>query len=116
LFIAASGSDVESQVAFKHGLLDNNGIYASFTVGPEVRYETMPFGFRNHLIFGAINFRRDHMKEAIAMLCRLPVDQLVRELPLADLAADPVAFYDEVFRSPARALKSTCVWDPERIE
>ncbi len=68
VFIAASGAEVEAEIAFKHDLLDNNGIYASFTVGTTVRYDTMPFGFKNHLIFGAINFRRQHMEEAIAIL------------------------------------------------
>ena len=116
LFIAASGSDVESEVAFRHGLLDNNGIYASFTVGPAVRYETMPFGFRNHLIYGAINFRRQHMEEAIALLPRLPLDELVREVPLADLQADPVKLYDDIYRSPTRSMKTTCVWDAGRIQ
>jgi threonine dehydrogenase-like Zn-dependent dehydrogenase len=116
LFIAASGSDIESQVAFKHGLLDNNGIYASFTVGPAVRYETMPFGFRNHLIYGAINFCRQHMEEAIALLPRLPLDELVGEVPLADLQADPVKLYDDIYRSQTRPMKTTCVWDAGRIQ
>jgi hypothetical protein len=116
VFIGTSGDAVEADVAFQHGLLDNNGIYASFTVGTMVRYDTMPFGFKNHLIFGAINFRRQHMEEAIAMLCRLPVDELVREYPLGNLEADPSAFYNEIYRSPTRALKSTCVWDAGRIE
>jgi len=116
VFVAASGNAIEAEIAFEHGLLDHNGIYASFTVGPVVRYDTMPFGFKNHLIFGAINFRRDHMEDAIRMLCELPVDELVREYPLSDLETDPVAFYDEVFRSKQRALKSTCVWDAGRIE
>ena len=116
LFIAASGSDVESDVAFKHGLLDNNGIYASFTVGPAVRYETMPFGFRNHVIFGAVNFRRRHMEEAIALLPRLPLDELVGEVALADLQADPVKLYDDIYRSQTRPMKTTCVWDAGRIQ
>jgi hypothetical protein len=116
VFLGTSGNAVEAEIAFGHGVLDNNGIYASFSLGPVVSYETMPFGFRNQLIFGAINFRRDHMEEAIRLLCRLPLDELVREHPLSDLAADPAAFYQTIYRSKDRAFKSVCVWAEERIE
>jgi threonine dehydrogenase-like Zn-dependent dehydrogenase len=114
--LGTSGSEAEAQIAFAHGVLDNNGIYASFSLGPVVRYDSMPFGFRNQLIYGAINFRRDHMEDAIRLLAGLPVDRLVREHPLEALAQDPVGFYHEVYRSPGRAVKSVCVWDEERIE
>ncbi len=115
VFLGTSGNAIEAEVAFGHGLLDNNGIYASFSLGPVVSYDTMPFGFRNHLIFGAINFRRDHMEEAIRLLCRVPLDELVREEPLAALSADPVEFYHAVYRGEGRAFKTVCVWDLERI-
>ena len=116
VFLGTSGNAVEGEIAFGHGVLDNNGIYASFSLGPVVSYDTMPFGFRNQLIFGAINFRRDHMEEAIRLLCRMPLDELVREHPLSDLAADPAAFYQTIYRSKDRAFKSVCVWAEERIE
>jgi threonine dehydrogenase-like Zn-dependent dehydrogenase len=116
VFIGASATAGEAEVAFGHGVLDNNGIYASFSLGPTVGYDSMPFGFRNQLIFGAINFRRDHMEEAIRLLCRLPLDRLCREHPLAALAGDPVACYEEIYRSPGRAFKSVVVWDQERIQ
>jgi hypothetical protein len=67
IFIGASATAGEAEVAFGHGVLDNNGLYASFSLGPTIRYDSMPFGFRNQLIFGAINFRRDHMEEAIRL-------------------------------------------------
>lgn len=115
IFIGASGNAAEAEVAFGCGLLDNNGIYAGFSLGPTVSFDTMPFGFANHLIFGAINFRRDHMEAAIDLLCRLPVDELVQEAPLNDLVADPTAFYRQVYRAPDRPLKTMCVWDEGRI-
>jgi threonine dehydrogenase-like Zn-dependent dehydrogenase len=115
VFLGASATAKEAEVAFGHGVLDNNGIYASFSLGPTIAYDTMPFGFRNHLIFGAINFRRDHMEAAIELLGRLPLDELVREYPLDSLSGDPVAFYEEVYRSPGRAFKSACVWAQELI-
>lgn len=116
IFIGSSGNAVEAEIAFGHGLLDNNGIYASFSLGPTVSYNTMPFGFRNHLIYGAINFRRDHMEDAIELLCRLPVDELAEETALSDLAADPMACYEQVYRAPDRPLKTMCVWDEDRIQ
>jgi hypothetical protein len=114
-FLATSGNAIESTVAFQQGLLDNNGIYASFSLGPIVNFDSMPFGFRNQLIYGAINFRRDHMEAAIDLLCRLPADELVREYPLSDLADDPSGFYDTVFRGAGRAVKSAVVWNEELI-
>ena len=116
VFIGASGNSVEAEVAFDCGLLDNNGIYASFSLGPEIRYDSMPFGFNNHLIFGAINFRRDHMEAAIDLLCRLPVDELVGERLLEDLQADPAGFYREVYRAPDRPLKTMVAWEQNLIE
>ena len=115
VFLGTSGNSVEAKIAFGHGVLDNNGIYASFSLGPTVSYDSMPFGFKNQLIFGAINFRRDHMEEAIRVLCRIPLDELVREYPLSDLATDPMAFYQAIYRGKDRAFKSVCVWAPEKI-
>jgi len=116
VFLATSGNAIESNVAFRQGLLDNNGIFASFSLGPSVSFDTMSFGFKNQLIYGAINFRRDHMEAAIRLLCRLPVDELVREHSLSDLSGDPLGFYDKIYRSPGRAVKSVVVWNEELIK
>lgn len=116
VFIGASGSAVEAEIALGHGLLDNNGIYASFSLGPRVCYDTMPFGFRNQLIFGAINFRRDQMEAAIELLCRHPLDELVGERQLEELQRDPMGFYEEVYRSPERPLKTMVVWEQGCVE
>ena len=61
-FIGVSGSNVEHQIAFEHRVLGCNGLYNSFSLGPRIAFDTMPFGFENHLIFGSINFRQDHME------------------------------------------------------
>ena len=111
VFIGSSGNAVEAEVAFEAGLLDNNGIYASFSLGPQISYDSMPFGFRNQLIFGAINFRRDHMEEAIELLCRLPLDELVAERLLEDLQVDPMEFYRQVYRDNDRPLKTMVAWE-----
>ncbi len=111
VFVGASGNPVEAEIAFGCGLLDNNGIYASFSLGPQVCYDSMPFGFRNQLIFGAINFRRDHMEAAIELLCRRPLDELVGERLLEDLQRDAMGFYREVYLAPDRPLKTMVVWE-----
>ena len=116
VFIGSSGNPIESEIAFDCGLLDNNGLYASFSLGPQVCYDSMPFGFKNHLIFGAINFRRDHMVAAIELLCRTPVDELVGERLLEDLQRDPAGFYREVYRSPDRPLKTMVAWEQTLID
>lgn len=116
VFIGASGNSIEAEVAFGCELLDNNGIYASFTLGPQICYDSMPFGFKNHLIFGAINFRRDHMEAAIELLGRLPVDELVRERLLEDLQADPLDFYRQVYRASDRPLKTMVAWEQTLVD
>ena len=59
-------------------------MYNSFSLGQKVAYDTMPFGFENHLIFGSVNFRQDHMEKAIEMLSRSRYDQIVAltDLPM----------------------------------
>jgi threonine dehydrogenase-like Zn-dependent dehydrogenase len=115
IFIGASGNGIEAEIAFKERLLSNNGIYAGFSLGPVISYDSMPFGFKNQLIFGAINFRKDHMEEAIRRLCMLPMEEIVREYPLDDLSNSPLSFYEEVYRSKTRALKSVIVWDDSLV-
>ena len=61
MFVGTSGTNIEHRVAFEHNALGCNGIYNSFSLGPVVQYDTMPFGFENHLIFASINFRQEHM-------------------------------------------------------
>ena len=57
LFIGVSGVNVEHRIAFEHKVLGCNGVYNSFSLGPQITFDTMPFGFENHLIMGSINFR-----------------------------------------------------------
>jgi len=115
IFMATSGNAIESNVAFQQGLLDNNGIYTSFSLGPIVSFDSMPFGFKNQLVYGAINFRRDHMEAAVNLLCRLPMDELVREYPLSNLTSDPLGFYETIYRGSRRAVKSVVIWNEELI-
>ena len=52
VFIGSSGAEIEHEIAFKYGVLGCNGIYNSFSLGPDVTFDTMPFGFKNQVIFG----------------------------------------------------------------
>lgn len=110
VFFGASGTELESRIAFDHGVLGNNGIYVSFSVGPTLQIDTMPFGFKNQLVFGAINFRKQHMSEAIHWLKDSPMDELVRIYPLGELARDPMAFYHRVYVKDRGVVKAAVIW------
>lgn len=77
-FIGVSGTQSEHRIALEHGVLGCNGVYNSFSLGPEVSFDTMPFGFENHLIFGSINFRQEHMERAIRILADSRMTKLLR--------------------------------------
>ena len=85
MFIGTSGSNVEHKVAFEHKVLGCNGVYNSFSLGPVVSYDTMPFGFENHLIFASINFRQEHMEKAINVLVDSRYDEVVELIDMMSL-------------------------------
>lgn len=112
---ATSGHQWESQLAFDHHTLGNNGIYASFSVGPRVSYDTFDFVFANHLIFGSVNFRRDHMREAARRLVELPLEELVKVYRVDEVVGDPTAFYDGLRDALSHHLKAAIVWQEDRL-
>lgn len=116
LFFAASGTALESRIAFDHKVLGNNGIYASFGVGPRLHIDTMELGFRNQMIFGAINFRKEHMAQAMELLQGMPLDQLVQIYPIEDLKRDPMAFYHKVYVENKGIVKAATIWKPEMLD
>lgn len=116
MFIGCSGSGAEHRIAFDKGLLGNNGIYNSFSLGPDVTFKTMPFGFKNHLIFGSINFRQEHMETAITMLCESDYDKIVEMVGLEELKTDPKALYENKVYAKGSPLKTVTVWAPEYID
>ena len=116
MFIGASATKLESEMAFTHGVLGCNGIYNSFSLGPTVSYDTMPFGFENHLIFGSINFRQDHMEEAIGMLAVSHYDEIVGLIDRAEFAADPIAAYEQRIFCPGAPAKTAVIWNPDYID
>ena len=118
-FIGVSGTNVEHRIAFEHKALGCNGIYNSFSLGPKVTFDTMPFGFENHLIFGSINFRQDHMEKAITMLAESRYDEIVSLIDRETFTADPIGAYEDRIYCKNAPMKTAVIWnaafiDPQR--
>jgi len=114
-FIGVSGSAVEHEIAFTHRVLGCNGLYNSFSLGPKITFDTMPFGFENHLIFGSINFRQDHMEKAIRMLADSPYDRIVELIGREEFAADPIGAYENRIYCKNAPMKTAVIWNRDRI-
>ena len=115
-FIGVSGTNVEHEIAFRHGVLGCNGLYNSFSLGPVISFDTMPFGFQNHLIFGSINFRQDHMEKAIEMLSRSRYDEIVRLIPRDEFTADPICAYENRIYCKSAPMKTAVIWNEAYID
>ena len=116
VFIGVSGSEVEHRIALQHRVLGCNGIYNSFSLGPRISFDTMPFGFQNHLIFGSINFRQDHMEQAIRMLAESRYDRIVELIDKDVFTADPIDSYNRLIYSKSAPLKTAVAWNPEYLD
>ena len=115
-FIGVSGSNVEHRIAFEHRVLGCNGIYNSFSLGPKVTFDTMPFGFENHLIFGSINFRQDHMEQAIKLLAKSRYDEIVELIDKEEFTADPMGAYRDKIYSKNAPMKTAVIWNKNYVE
>ena len=116
MFVGTSGTDIEHRVAFEHKVLGCNGIYNSFSLGPVVKYDTMPFGFENHLIFASINFRQEHMEKAIDVLVDSRYDEVVELIDKDEFIADPLYAYENRIFSKSAPLKTGVIWNKDFIE
>lgn len=114
-FIGTSGSDVEHRIAFEHRVLGCNGMYNSFSLGPKITFDTMPFGFENHLIIASINFRQDHMEKAIEMLAESRYDEIVELIDKDEFISDPIAAYKNRIYSKAAPFKTAVIWNKKYI-
>ena len=115
-FIGVSGSNVEHQIAFEHRVLGCNGLYNSFSLGPRIAFDTMPFGFENHLIFGSINFRQDHMEKAIEMLSRSRYDDIVGLIDKETFITDPMDAYENKIYCKGAPMKTAVIWNKDYID
>lgn len=116
VFIGTSGTELEHRIAFAHGVLGCNGVYNSFSLGPQIRFDTMPFGFQNHVILSSINFTQAHMEEAIHILCESNFDQLVQLIDKEEFIRAPMDAYETKIFSKAAPLKTAVVWNRDYID
>ncbi len=116
MFIGTSGTNVEHRVAFEHKVLGCNGIYNSFSLGPKVQYDTMPFGFENHLIFASINFTQSHMEKAIEVLVDSRFDEVVELIDKEEFIKDPLWAYENKIYCKGAPLKTAVIWNKKYIE
>lgn len=116
LFVGTSGSEVEHRVAFAHGALGCNGVYDSFSLGPKVTFDSMPFGFRNQVILSSINFTQKHMEEAIRILARSRFDEVVRLIDKDTFIKDPMGAYVNTIYAKGAPLKTAVVWNKDYID
>mgnify|MGYP003197962472 FL=1 len=93
-----------------------NGVYNSFSLGPRVEYDTMPFGFENHLIFGSINFRQCHMERAIELLAKSRYNEIVSLIDREEFAADPIGAYKNKIYSKGAPMKTAIIWNKKYID
>lgn len=115
VFIGASGAQTEHEIAFEYGVLGNNGIFNSFSLGPKISFDTMPFGFKNQIILGSINFREDHMKKAIELLAESDYDKVVRLIDKNEFINDPTDAYVNKIYCGNAPLKTAVVWNEKYI-
>ena len=115
-FIGVSGAAIEHEIAFNHRVLGCNGIYNSFSLGPKITFDTMPFGFENHLIFGSINFRQEHMESAIRMLATSRYDEIVALIDKAHFIEDPIRAYNEEIYSKGAPFKTAVIWNEQYVD
>lgn len=116
MFIGTSGTNVEHRVAFEHKALGCNGMYNSFSLGPKVQYDTMPFGFENHVIFASINFRQAHMEKAIEVLVDSRFDEVVELIDKEEFISDPLDAYKNKIFCKGAPLKTGVIWRKEFID
>ena len=115
LFIGVSGSNVEHRIAFEHRVLGCNGVYNSFSLGPKITFDTMPFGFENHLIMGSINFRQDHMEKAIELLAESHYNEIVELIDRDEFTADPIGAYKNKIYSKSAPMKTAVIWNRKYV-
>ncbi len=115
MFIGVSGSNAEHRIAFEQKVLGCNGIYNSFSLGPKVEYDTMPFGFENHLIFGSINFRQCHMERAIELLAKSRYNEIVELIDKDEFISDPIEAYKNKIYCKGAPMKTAVIWNKKYI-
>lgn len=116
VFLGVSGSNVEHKLAFEYGVLGCNGLYNSFSLGPKIEFDTMPFGFKNQIILSSINFRQAHMEKAIELLAESDYDKIVELIDKETFISNPIdAYYNKIYCKGA-PLKTAVIWNKKYID
>lgn len=116
VFVGTSGTNTEHRIAFEYGVLGCNGIYDSFSLGPKIAFDTMPFGFKNQVIFASINFTQKHMEQAIEILAESRFDELTELIDREEIEKNPVSAYEDKIYSKGAPLKTAVIWNKEYID
>ena len=116
VFIGVSGTAVEHKIAFEYGVLGCNGVYNSFSLGPVVSFDTMPFGFKNNVILSSINFRQEHMEKAIRLLAKSDYDKIVELIDKEEFIKDPIDAYNNKIYSKSAPLKTAMIWNSKYVD
>lgn len=116
VFIGASGTDIEHKIAFEYGVLGCNGIYNSFSLGPKIAFDSMPFGFKNQVILSSINFTKKHMEQAIEILYRSRFDELVKLIDKNEFTENPISAYENKIYCKGAPLKTAVIWNSKYID
>lgn len=116
VFVGTSGTETEHRIAFSEGVLGCNGIYNSFSLGPKVTFDTMPFGFKNQVILASINFTQKHMETAIELLCDSKFDRLVELIDKDEFTKNPIDAYENKIYSKGAPLKTAVIWNSDYID
>lgn len=116
IFIGTSATEIEHKIAFEYGVLGCNGIYNSFSLGPKITFDSMPFGFKNQVILSSINFTKKHMQEAIEILCSSRFDQLVELIDKEEFIKDPIDAYENKIFCKGAPLKTAVIWNNKYID
>ncbi len=116
VFVGVSGTNLEHKIAFEYGVLGCNGIYNSFSLGPKIEFDTMPFGFKNHVILSSINFTQKHMEKAIEILAKSNFNKLVELIDKNEFISEPMEAYKNKIYCKGAPLKTAVVWNNELID
>lgn len=116
VFLGVSGSSMEHKIAFEHEVLGNNGLYNSFSLGPKVEFDTMPFGFKNQIILSSINFRQEHMEKAIGILAQSDYDKIVELIDKNLFISNPMDAYNNRIYCKGAPLKTAVIWNDKYID
>ena len=82
----------------RYGVLGCNGIYNSFSLGPEITFDTMPFGFKNQVI-----------------LLDSCYDEIVELIDKDEFTEDPVNAYENKIYAKGAPMKTAVIWNEQYI-